>query len=191
MNGTDKDTTQLQPSRMTRRVVTGHDANGKSVILSDGDCPVNAALWHEDFSVNAVWRIDQLPADNSVFKEPFESMELEPPLGGNVCFISQFPPDSEYIPTMQREQGMEALGESGVGALSSEEGQPHALMHKTNSVDYIIVLSGEIYAVMEKDEVLLKQGDVLIQRGTNHAWSNRSNTPCVMATILHGAKSLE
>ena len=57
-------------------------------------------------------------------------------------------------------------------------------MHKTPTVDYVIVLSGEIYAVMDQGETLLRAGETLVQRGTNHAWSNRSEAPCLVACIL-------
>jgi quercetin dioxygenase-like cupin family protein len=65
----------------------------------------------------------------------------------------------------------------------------HPGMHKTGTVDYAIVLSGEIYAVMDKGETLLRAGDTLVQRGTNHAWSNRSETPCLVAFVLVSASS--
>jgi quercetin dioxygenase-like cupin family protein len=62
------------------------------------------------------------------------------------------------------------------------------MMHKTSSVDYIIVLKGEIYAVMEKGETLLRAGDILVQRGTNHSWSVRGDEPCIIAAVLVSAK---
>jgi uncharacterized cupin superfamily protein len=64
----------------------------------------------------------------------------------------------------------------------------HPGFHKTDTIDYAIVLSGEIYALMDDGEVLLKAGDVLIQRGTNHAWSNRSDQPCRIAISSHDAE---
>ena len=64
----------------------------------------------------------------------------------------------------------------------------HPGFHKTDSIDYAIVLSGEIWALMDEGEVLLKAGDVLIQRGTNHAWSNRTEQPCCVAFVLIDAK---
>jgi quercetin dioxygenase-like cupin family protein len=57
-------------------------------------------------------------------------------------------------------------------------------MHRTNSLDYAIILSGEIYMLMDETETLLKAGDVVIQRGTNHAWSNRGTVPCQMIFVL-------
>jgi quercetin dioxygenase-like cupin family protein len=64
------------------------------------------------------------------------------------------------------------------------------MMHRTQSVVYIIVLKGEIYAVMETGEKLLRAGDILIQRGTNHSWSVRTSEPCIVAAVLVSAKPL-
>jgi mannose-6-phosphate isomerase-like protein (cupin superfamily) len=64
------------------------------------------------------------------------------------------------------------------------KGGRHPLMHRTETIDYAIVLSGEITMVMDDRDVELKAGDVLVQCGTNHAWSNRSNAPCVIAFVL-------
>ena len=58
------------------------------------------------------------------------------------------------------------------------------MMHRTESIDYALILSGEITMLLDDDEVLLKTGDVVVQCGTNHAWSNRSNAPCIVAFIL-------
>lgn len=62
--------------------------------------------------------------------------------------------------------------------------EAHPLMHKTDTLDYIIILSGELYLILDEEETLLKTGDIVIQKGTNHAWSNRSDQPCVQLAIL-------
>lgn len=181
----------LVPTLKSRRVVTGHDADGRSIIASDGDCPVSVAIWHPDFVVNDAWRVECLPDDNASTREPCRSpMELEPSPTGNVVRIVQFPPDRNYTASVDVQSGFDALGSTGTSASAGYDGAPHPLMHRTNSVDYIIVISGEVYAVMECGETLLRPGDVLIQRGTNHAWSNRSDKPCVVAAILNAAKPL-
>jgi quercetin dioxygenase-like cupin family protein len=64
------------------------------------------------------------------------------------------------------------------------------MMHKTSTVDYIIVLKGEIHAVMETGEKRLRAGDILVQRGTNHSWSVRGPEPCVVAAVLVSAKAV-
>jgi hypothetical protein len=181
----------LKPTLKSRRVITGHDADGKSVIISDGICPASIAIWHDDFTVNDAWRVESLPADNATFSEPCHKVELEAGRTGNVVRIVQFPPDRDYVVGVNVASGFDALGSTGSAAGAGYEGAPHPLMHRTNTVDYIIVISGEVYAVMERGEVLLRQGDVLIQRGTNHAWSNRSDRPCVIAAVLNGANPLK
>lgn len=180
----------LTPTLKTRRVVTGHDADGKSIILRDGSCPVSVSVWHEDMCINDAWRVDRLPTNNAGFTEPCTKLELEAGPTGNVCRIVQFPPDRLYVAAADAKAGFSDMGETGVGANTGTDDGPHPLMHRTNTIDYIIVVSGEIYAVMERGEVLLKQGDILIQRGTNHAWSNRSDKPCIIAAILNGADPL-
>ena len=68
--------------------------------------------------------------------------------------------------------------------IAKKDSAKHPSMHKTNSIDYLVVISGEMWMVMEEGEVLLRQGDCIVQRGTNHAWVNKSGKPCVIAAIL-------
>src|SRR5262249_43000220 len=82
----------------------------------------------------------------------------------------------------QSRQIFAALGNEQ--ASTHGRGGHHPLMHRTETIDYAVVLSGEIYCILDDSEVLLKAGDVLIQRGTNHAWSNRSKEPCDILFVL-------
>jgi len=182
--------TVLVPARHTRRVVTGHDNNGRSVIASDTRCAANAALWVADFSVNDAWSIDHLPYDNRRTDEGPLRVELEPAAGGNVFRIIHFPPDRQYLPNIDLKVGFDALGASGTAASTGAGHGANPTMHRTNTVDYIVIISGEIYCVMDEGETLLRAGDVLVQRGTQHAWSNRSDQFCVMVAVLNGALSL-
>lgn len=181
---------KANPTLKTRRVVTGHNGEGRSVIVSDSSSSVNSAILHEDFVVNEIWRSDALPADNTVERDPCLQVELEPSSQGNVFRIVQIPPDELYLANIGSDGTFPVMGESGAASLSGYDGAPHPLMHRSHSVDYIVVISGEIYAVMEEGETKLRQGDVLVQRGTNHAWSNRSDKPCVMAAILNAARPI-
>ncbi len=103
------------------------------------------------------------------------------------CFASSsIRPTPSGSPRIARE---EALPDDSGRAEATDRNNPrHAGFHKTATIDYAIVLSGEIYAMMDEGEVLLKAGDVLIQRGTNHAWSNRTNEPAVVAFVLIDAE---
>jgi mannose-6-phosphate isomerase-like protein (cupin superfamily) len=112
---------------------------------------------------------------------------LPPPDGGTVFRITEFPPDTMQSADAARAREIfAAMG--GEHTLSPKRQQPHALMHRTRSVDYAIVLEGEIVLVLDDSEVALRAGDVVVQRGTNHAWSNRSGAPCRMAFVLVDAQ---
>jgi len=100
--------------------------------------------------------------------------------------VVEFPPD-KAAGGFDREAAFAAMG---AGHAMDPDGSRHPGMHKTASVDYAIVLSGEIYALMDEGETLLRAGDCLVQRGTNHAWSNRSDAPCLVAFILVSATPL-
>jgi mannose-6-phosphate isomerase-like protein (cupin superfamily) len=111
--------------------------------------------------------------------------QLHPPPHGTMFRISEVPPESDAIRNMTPEQAREAFRASGAEAASTwGRGGRHPLMHRTETVDYAVVLDGEIYLVLDDTEVKLSAGDVVIQRGTNHAWSNRSGKPVRMLYVL-------
>jgi hypothetical protein len=112
---------------------------------------------------------------------------LPPPKSGSAFRIIEYPPDKERMAALAAEHAMADDG-SGRSEALDRSNPRHLGFHKTASVDYAIVLNGEIYALMDEGEVLLKTGDVLIQRGTNHAWSNRTDTPCTVAFVLIDAE---
>ena len=117
------------------------------------------------------------------------AFRLAPPKNGTVFRIIEYPPDSQRLAALQQQRANADDG-SGHGAAFDRGSPRHPGFHKTSSVDYAIVLAGEIYALMDEGEVLLKQGDVLVQRGTNHAWSNRSDAPAYLAFVLVDAEPL-
>jgi len=122
------------------------------------------------------------------------SSSAEPTLGprrqlpakrGTVLRINHFPPETEDVRQMDAEASRRAFAALGnEKAATFGKGGRHPLMHRTETIDYAIVLSGEITMVMDDEDVHLKAGDVLVQCGTNHAWSNRSGAPCVVAFVL-------
>ena len=112
-----------------------------------------------------------------------------PTNNGSVVRINRFAPESEAIRNMSVEESRAAFAALGNEQASTfGRGGRHPLMHRTESIDYAIVLSGEITMLLDEEEVHLKAGDVLIQCGTNHAWSNRSNDICEVAFILIDGK---
>ena len=170
-----------------RRVVTGHDKDGKAIVIFDGDTPsVIKPEGRPGVEFHTIWRIESAPA--MVFG-PEETTDckigLLPPANGSVFRIIQFPPEAGWIEKMDTEttsQAWASVGAEQVGDTSTTA--PHPLMHRTETVDYAVCLAGEIYLVLDNSEVLIKAGDAVVQRGTNHAWSNRSDQPCRMMFVL-------
>jgi hypothetical protein len=168
-----------------RRVVTGNDSHGRSVIVSDG-APTNIrqSPQRPGVVINNLWMTDTMPAQTSGPEDAtVKPMALEPAAGGTNFRIVEFPPESDYIAKITAEDAKKAFGD--LGASHAIEGKArHPFMHKTKTLDYAIVLSGEIYLVLDDSEVLMTAGEVCIQRATSHAWSNRSDKPAKVAFIL-------
>jgi hypothetical protein len=175
--------------RPVRRIVTGHNAAGRSCVILDGPAPDQLpSLFSPAYFSTLIWETDRSPASNRGNEDtaPAGKRVPTPPRhrGGSVFRISDIPPDSAYGDTSKVDIGVQ-------GAHTSAEGRKkHFLFHTTNSVDYAIVLDGEIWAMFDEGEALMKQGDVLVQRGTHHSWSNRSDKVCRMAFILIDAEPL-
>jgi hypothetical protein len=163
--------------------VTGHNAEGKSVFISDAPTPHVFQRSPGSAIVMEMWETGATPASNRGNDDAIaRGFRLPPPSNGSVFRIIAYPPDKERLKALE----IERHTDDGSGRYqATDKGNPrHLGFHKTPSIDYAIVLSGEIYALMDEGEVLLKAGDVLIQRGTNHAWSNRTDEPCHVAFVL-------
>jgi hypothetical protein len=175
-------------SQPVRRVVTGHDARGRSIFIIDADAPHVFCRSPGSAVVTELWETRGSPADNrgdaDAIDHPFR---LAPPKNGSAFRIIDYPPDQERLAALARERAAAADG-SGHSAAFDRASPRHPGFHKTNSVDYAIVLFGEIYALMDGGEVLLRAGDTLVQRGTNHAWSNRTDKPARVAFVLIDAE---
>ena len=177
---------------MVRRVVTGHDENGKAIVMSDGPAPfVMTNPARPGYVSTDIWRTNATPT-------PVVAQHAEPTLGprrqmpeknGTVFRINRILPEGDEIRNMNAEQSKKLFAALGNEQASTfgKNGR-HPLMHRTETIDYVLILSGEIYCVLDDSEVLLKQGDMMIQCGTNHAWSNRSNAPCDIAFVLIDGK---
>lgn len=169
-----------------RRVVTGHDRDGKSIFIMDGKAPnILEMKSMPGVALTDLWRTTTSPALNGGNKDAAAGrIKLEPPGNGTILRIVEFPSDAAWRKTADAKAAFASIGAGG--APDRESGDP--MMHTTATVDYIIVLKGEIHAILDKGEKLLKQGDILVQRGTNHSWSVRGEEPCVIAAILVSAK---
>src|SRR5262245_47140368 len=175
-------------ARPVRRVVTGHNAAGKSVFIVDD---VSQHVYERSPGsaiVTELWETTASPANNRGNEDAIRrDFRLPPPKMGSVFRIIEYPPDKERLKALAAELAEPDDG-SGRVAAADRSNKRHLGFHKTSSIDYAIVLSGEIYAMMDEGEVLLKAGDVLIQRGTNHAWANRTDEPCTVAFVLIDAE---
>ena len=168
-----------------RRVVTGHDPRGRSVIVSDGPSPhVLTIPGRTDFALTNLWVTNGAPASNAGNADAAaRPVVLEPPKNGAIFRVVEFPPD-QAPGGFDRKAAFAAMGAHHA---MDPDASRHPGMHKTDTVDFALVLSGEIWALMDEGETLLEAGDCLVQRGTNHAWSNRSDAPCLVAFILVSA----
>ena len=166
-----------------RRVVTGHDRGGKAIALIDGIAENIKVREASGISSTLLWVTDETQAtfstdDDSATRE----VGITPPTTGSIFRVVEFLPESDQAGVsgedMRREMGVTAGGEAGAR---------HPGMHRTESIDYAVVMSGEIDMLLDDSEVHLKAGDVVVQRGTNHAWANRGDGPCRIAFVLIGA----
>lgn len=169
-----------------RRVVTGHTASGDATIIEDGPAPLevrNPA--RPGFVLRNLWRTTESPVMVNATDTIADQEGLLPPTNGTVLRVIDFPAEPTD-PDVLREQLEAAFRANYPDAdhTGSSHDQPHPGMHKTATVDYAIVLHGSIIAILDDCETEMHAGDILIQRGTNHAWSNRSGEPARIAFIL-------
>src|SRR5262245_58080924 len=178
-----------------RRIVTGHDETGNAIILSDAP-PARVQLVGGPGGPTffEVWSTRETPAiiDRQSGEPAENGMVLAPPKSGTRIRVIDFPPEGEAIRKLTEAEAAKKFGEmSGSDAARSKPGAPHPLMHRTQSVDYAIVLEGELTLVMDRGETTIQAGDIVVQRGTNHAWANRSGNNCRIAFILIDGQFIE
>lgn len=169
------------------RVVTGHDAVGKAIASSNGPLPtvveiaaIPGTVFHEVWSTTG----SPAPVDNGADPTLGALMLPPPKLGTRIRFVDIPPDTADYLAhgSARMHDAFAQIGDTKASTVKADS--PHPLMHRTESVDYGIVIDGEMTLVLDDSEVLLKQGSVVVQRGTNHAWANRSGRPCRMLFVL-------
>jgi mannose-6-phosphate isomerase-like protein (cupin superfamily) len=169
------------------RIVTGHDADGRAVVASDGPLPtvveisaIPGTVFHE------VWSTAATPAPVGNGADPsLGPLVLPPPKQGTRIRFVDIPPDTaDYLAhgAARMQDAFAQIGDTHASTVKANS--PHPLMHRTESVDYGLVIEGEMTLVLDDSEVPLKPGSVVVQRGTNHAWANRSGRPCRMLFVL-------
>ncbi len=171
-----------------RRVVTGHDADGRAIVISDGLAPAHSNPLRPGQIANDIWKTSVMPVPIARDEpDPVAGpRQLHPVANGTVFRISEVPPEtSEALRDVTPEKARELFGKMGsADAATFGKGGRHPLMHRTRTLDYAVVLDGEITLILDNGEVKLKAGDVVIQRGTSHAWSNRSGKMVRMLYVL-------
>ncbi|MEO9633388.1 MAG: cupin domain-containing protein [Parasphingorhabdus sp.] len=179
-----------------RRVVTGHNADGQAIIQEDGIVPRIQRIGGDTGPMfYEVWntRATPAPVDPASGEPPEEGIILAPPANGTRIRVLDIPPDDDSFEDMTPEQAKAHFAEIGAADASSFEGAEsrHAHMHRTETIDYGIVLDGELVLIMDEGEATVGAGDIIVQRGTNHGWSNRTDKNCRIAFILIDGKYSE
>jgi mannose-6-phosphate isomerase-like protein (cupin superfamily) len=176
-----------------RRIVTGHDATGNAVILEDGPPPrvarvggASGPMFYE------VWNTRETPVriDRNSGEPSETGIQLAPPKNGTRIRVLDIPPEDGTLDTLSPEDARAHFASIGAADASSHTGagSRHAYMHRTETIDYGIVLQGEITLIMDQGETTVRAGDIVIQRGTNHGWANRSGKNCRIAFVLIDGK---
>ena len=177
----------MSESTAARRIVVV-DENDKSRAIANGPSPdVRTDPARPGFLSARMWVSDSTPVKLKGLRETLNAPQsLEPPLGGSVCRVVTFPPDASYkgrVGAREVQAYFSAMGSPAASTYSPQA--PHPYMQKTRALDFCLIIAGEITLVLDTGEVQLKAGDTVVQRGTNHAWSNRADRDCVIAFSSH------
>jgi mannose-6-phosphate isomerase-like protein (cupin superfamily) len=171
-----------------RRVVTGKDATGKAIAIIDA--VATTVVRREELGVTntLLWVTDSTPAALSNQEDAAnKKVGVVAPPGGTIFRVVEFAPEREV--KADYETRVRILQGIGLKPEGDPRGKPrNPAMHRTKTIDYALIMSGEIDMLLDDSEVHLKAGDVVIQRGTNHAWVNRGNQPCQVAFVMLDAK---
>jgi len=171
-----------------RRVVTGHDEAGNSMVLMDGPPPI-LRVANTGGGMAQVWATDSTPADNSGSADAsVREVKLMAPPGGTLLWMVNMAPSGKASAQELERRARATVQEMGGAHISTASKRPD--MHATNTVDYVIVLSGEVTLILDNGETTLRQYDMAIQRGTNHTWENRGKETATIAFVLIDAKPL-
>jgi mannose-6-phosphate isomerase-like protein (cupin superfamily) len=171
-----------------RRVVTGKDATGKAIAMIDSVATTVHRREELGVTNTLLWVTDSTPADLSNQEDAAnKKIGVVAPPGGTIFRVVEFAPEREVKADYEtRLQIFQGIGLAPEGA--SREKPRNPAMHRTKTIDYALILSGEIDMLLDDSEIHLKAGEVVIQRGTNHAWVNRGNQPCQIAFVMVDAK---
>jgi mannose-6-phosphate isomerase-like protein (cupin superfamily) len=176
-------------SGFVRRVVTGHDQNGRAIVLSDGLTPtLKTNPLRPGHQSTEVWRTSATPAPITA-TEPDPTLPgpgpIHPAPRGTVIRVAEWAPEPKEIRELTPQAAREIFRAMGnENASLHGRGGRHPIMHRTETIDYAVILEGELTMILDDEDVLLKQGDIVVQRGTSHSWANRSDKPCKILFVL-------
>lgn len=170
----------------SRRIVTGHDSEGNAIIVSDGPPPRVIDIAGRGTVFHEIWHTRTVPARiDRESREPEEdALTLAPPAGGVRVRFVDFPPETPETYALDPAATKQLFAQFGAGGHSTHKAGGHPFMHRTETLDYGVVIDGEITLIVDKGETLCRAGDVVVQNGTNHAWANRSGKPARMMFVL-------
>ena len=170
-----------------RRIITGHNKDGKSIITMDG--PPARSIGEDVGGLFELWNTDGNDVNSSdVIDRADEDITLSPPDEGTKFRYFQIKTLPEGVPEeMMQEIAADAFEKIGA-AHHRVDTSKHPAMHKTETIDYIILLKGDVTLVLDEEEVNLKPFDVVVQRGTNHAWVNNGKEPALLVAVLIDSK---
>ena len=166
-----------------RRIITGHNQEGKSVITIDG---TQARSIGEDVGgLFEIWNTDGMPIDVTDNLDRADSeIILSPPANGTKFRYFQINPTPDGVPwDVLQDLAAEAFDRIGA-AHHRIDTSKHPAMHKTETIDYIILLKGDVSLLLDEEEVRLEPFDTVVQRGTNHAWVNHGEEPALLIAVL-------
>ena len=166
-----------------RRIVTGHNALGKSIITIDG--PPARSIGEDVGGLFEIWNTDGMPIETTDNVDRADSaIILSPPANGTKFRYFQINPTPEGVP-WDVLQDLAAQAFDRIGAAHHRiDTSKHPAMHKTETIDYIILLKGDVSLLLDEEEVRLEPFDTVVQRGTNHAWVNHGDEPALLIAVL-------
>ena len=166
-----------------RRIITGHNQHGKSIITLDG--PPARSIGEDVGGLFEIWNTDgsDIISTDEIDRAD-EDILLSPPSGGTKFRYFQINPLPQGVPdAMMQEIAADAFEKIGA-AHHRVDTKKHPAMHKTETIDYIILLQGDVTLILDEEEIDLKPFDVVVQRGTNHAWVNNGAEPALLIAVL-------
>ena len=166
-----------------RRVITGHNEAGKSIVTIDG--PPSCSIGEEVGGLFELWNTDGSSINTKDTSDRADTdIILSPPKNGTKFRYFQINPTPQGVPeNILQDMAAEAFSKIGA-AHHRVDTSKHPAMHKTDTIDYIILLKGDVTLILDEEEVDIKPHDVVVQRGTNHAWVNNGNNPALLIAVL-------